>query len=504
MKRFFFDACKRRQDIAAHTVRSGLCCVARYVVQVSHMAAVKKGHTLIDLLGFRAGSVKACAEVSGWTRLCEVELPKAIGGLISTLRKTLLHNDDKKKRQVLKDVQTEAEALISACGKEGGPDIVDEFFQTREAVMPHGSVSLSPNNRVQTKAEKEEKKFDINTENGEVCRYGCTENKLIKWCARCNDREKLKRKEELQQNRNARMNERNCDEKTTIESQEVLKNGLNVNGDTDLGIGSLDELSTFIKTLTIHDVIYEHVYAEGTSFTESMGFGKTQLLDNAPNIKKWLVHVMGLPKIRQTSLQCGYDVSSMEGCLKGEGLQFPTEFSIPPVTLDVEEDNPEIGRGEYRLSPASILVVAMFTWTGQLCPSRPVPNVLPEKRVSRKCEQLENLATAVQSLAKPGDVIVDFCSGACNLDYFQGSFDIGVCLHACGVATDLVLQQCLERGANFVICPCCYGSIHNTHLITYPRSQLFREAGISDYDLIVLGHAGDQTEKATELYDQGV
>ena len=36
---------------------------------------------------------------------------------------------------------------------------------------------------------------------------------------------------------------------------------------------------------------------------------------------------------------------------------------------------------------------------------------LPEKRVGRKCEQLENLATAVESLAKPGDVVVDFCSG---------------------------------------------------------------------------------------------
>ena len=36
---------------------------------------------------------------------------------------------------------------------------------------------------------------------------------------------------------------------------------------------------------------------------------------------------------------------------------------------------------------------------------------LPEKRVGKKCEQLENLATAVESLARPGDVIVDFCSG---------------------------------------------------------------------------------------------
>ena len=36
---------------------------------------------------------------------------------------------------------------------------------------------------------------------------------------------------------------------------------------------------------------------------------------------------------------------------------------------------------------------------------------VPERRTRRKCQQLENLATAVQTVAKPGDAIVDFCSG---------------------------------------------------------------------------------------------
>jgi len=44
---------------------------------------------------------------------------------------------------------------------------------------------------------------------------------------------------------------------------------------------------------------------------------------------------------------------------------------------------------------------------------------LPEKRVPRKCEQLENLAAAVRAIARPGDVIVDFCSGAVSSDYIQ-------------------------------------------------------------------------------------
>lgn len=66
-----------------------------------------------------------------------------------------------------------------------------------------------------------------------------------------------------------------------------------------------------------------------------------------------------------------------------------------------------------------------------------------------------------------------------NVDYFHGNFDIGVCLHACGVATDLVLNRCLANDADFVLCPCCYGAIQNTHTVTYPRSKYFKQAGVS-------------------------
>ena len=36
-------------------------------------------------------------------------------------------------------------------------------------------------------------------------------------------------------------------------------------------------------------------------------------------------------------------------------------------------------------------------------------------RLEKKCQQLENLASAVIGMAKPGDVIVDFCSGGGHL-----------------------------------------------------------------------------------------
>ena len=61
-----------------------------------------------------------------------------------------------------------------------------------------------------------------------------------------------------------------------------------------------------------------------------------------------------------------------------------------------------------------------------------------------------------------------------NLDYFRGSFDIGVSVHACGVATDLVLKMCVDNRADFVSCPCCYGKVQENHVLSYPRSSLYQ------------------------------
>lgn len=170
----------------------------------------------------------------------------------------------------------------------------------------------------------------------------------------------------------------------------------------------------------------------------------------------------------------------------------------------------------------------------------PAGGDLPKVRLQRKFEQLESLCKPILKLAKSGDVIADFCSGGghlgillayllpecsiillenkamsmakakkrvsqlnlnnvlfyqCNLDYFKGSFDIGTCLHACGVATDLVLQQCIDRNAAFVCCPCCYGSIKDCPRIVYPRSQAFKNI-LDNRSYLVLGHAADQTHDA--------
>ena len=88
----------------------------------------------------------------------------------------------------------------------------------------------------------------------------------------------------------------------------------------------------------------------------------------------------------------------------------------------------------------------------------------------------------------------------CNLDYFQEKFDIGVCLHGCGLVTDLVLQKCFKNKAAFVICPCCYGAIKNVESLNYPKCESLKNI-ISYKEYTVLAHAADQSELGIRQFD---
>ncbi|KAL0107032.1 hypothetical protein PUN28_015527 [Cardiocondyla obscurior] len=189
-----------------------------------------------------------------------------------------------------------------------------------------------------------------------------------------------------------------------------------------------------------------------------------------------------------------------------------------------------------------------LNWTDIPFDVTPEGGSLPLARLWRKREQLQNLCKPVLKLAKPGDTIVDFCSGSghlgiliaylmprctvillenkeeslnrakqrvqklrltnvqfcqCNLNYFKGDFDIGTSLHACGLATDLVIQRCIQKNAIFVSCPCCYGSLQDCHQLTYPRSETFKER-VSNKEYSYLSHAADQThDKLNIKTEQG-
>lgn len=160
---------------------------------------------------------------------------------------------------------------------------------------------------------------------------------------------------------------------------------------------------------------------------------------------------------------------------------------------------------------------------------------LPADRFVRKKHQLKSLAAKVLKIAHDGDIIVDFCSGTghlgiliakllpkcriiilenkeesikrasqkskslqltnvsfyqCNLEYFNEKFTVGASLHACGVATDLLLNKCYKMKASFVCSPCCYGKIQD--LGNLPQSKIFKDV-FSTREFINISHCSDQT-----------
>ncbi|XP_019470220.1 glutathione S-transferase C-terminal domain-containing protein-like isoform X3 [Meleagris gallopavo] len=99
--------------------RAGLSVVLRHIVQKTFEADPSKKNVL-ELLGFKKTCLKACAEVSQWTRLCEISIPLAVEGFLTAspehsqtipadilqLERKLgepvrVHNDDKIRRRKL-------------------------------------------------------------------------------------------------------------------------------------------------------------------------------------------------------------------------------------------------------------------------------------------------------------------------------------------------------------------------------------------------------------------
>lgn len=202
-----------------------------------------------------------------------------------------------------------------------------------------------------------------------------------------------------------------------------------------------------------------------------------------------------------------------------------------------------------------------FNWAGIPPLAHPEGGSLPISRRSRKRDQLASMAFYVLQVYSEKKLqpdfdseshrfrIVDFCSGGghvgilvayllpecevilvenkdeslrraqerisglnlanvfcyqSNLDYFEGKFDLGIALHACGTATDLVLQKCVSTNASFVCCPCCYGAIQENHVLSYPRSSAFKQSKIPLRLYFTLCHSADQThDEAHEKTTQG-
>ncbi|KAK7473499.1 hypothetical protein BaRGS_00035252 [Batillaria attramentaria] len=545
-------------------VRSGLCVVIRHIIKATDAAV--SGQHLTDLLGFRQGSLRMCAEVSGWTKLCEVELPQSVTALVHQVsalkgnstpvvrelpmdllrleshfeKPPKVHNDNRMQRQELARLQAD----VSDPGKCG--DVLKEVRVEKSHLLVERVTRLHHGWR----------KIHV--------------DKALRNSVQCGgDCDGVNNRDTVGENDIARL------ESLSLQDGDVLNGG--------------QDLRVLVQSLTFHDIKLVHLYSEGVEMTiadlclfvylyfllESLEFDPSGLQALLPRVLRWLGHMTCLPRLESAARSCGLDFLKLKSALEEEHSAKEGHHSVVftrPVQQDVTQDDMELSRRcrtKYKAIKPEVLdamkkmkacgiepVVGshprgfnvQLDWE-TLPPSvHPREGEVPSKRLKRKCQQLENLVTAVQEVAKPGDIIVDFCSGGghlgiaiaymlpdckvylvenkeesllkartrmaalnltnvvlyqCNLDYFVGKFDIGVCLHACGSATDMVLHQCLTQGAAFVICPCCYGSIQQTHLLTYPRSQMYQDKRVTYTEFLTLGHAADQTEFNIALEQQG-
>ncbi|CAI5731257.1 unnamed protein product [Peronospora farinosa] len=173
---------------------------------------------------------------------------------------------------------------------------------------------------------------------------------------------------------------------------------------------------------------------------------------------------------------------------------------------------------------------------------------LPPQRARNKQHQVDNLAVFLQRILRPGNIVVEFCAGsgyvalplAClfshctfvlldkkepslaiakeriaaahltNVEIFCGliddyckPFDVGIALHACGEATDMVMQKCLAERAAYVLAPCCVGKIKSSKWV-YPRSAtLAAELSRTEYEVLAkaadFGHSSRGAVAQTDI-----
>lgn len=476
-------------------VSAGMCAVARRLVTAASPRILPPHHP-DGLLGFRSSCLQAPSETSVWTKFCECEMIDTTSEFIS-------------------------EALSGKqFSKFSIPETLVKFENhLKQPLCVHNVYKLAREmSKINVKNELEETNIVLDS----------TENKR--------ERSKVKNRK--------------------------WKSKSNVIIESSTPIDELNLRHDFAEgpSLTIADVILYTCYYIFFHFLKSneikdhhlpntfKWFKKLQLLSDFNSVNSFLNNVIlltfenftyftdeatfTLPNIPNFSLyKCDPSRNKKRYFTKDEDIKNALEF----VNDDLEMDYSDID--------CSLKI----DWANIPDAANPFGGHLPDDRVLRKTQQLENLAIAVMNIAKKGDRIVDFCSGGghlgillayllptcsivllenkenslkraevrvralnlnnvsfiqCNLDFFIGNFDIGVALHACGISTDLVLENCIKRKAAFAICPCCYGFIHETNRLQYPRSTAFKNVPLDSY--MCIGHSADQTHIDHPMEQRGI
>ncbi|XP_038611060.1 glutathione S-transferase C-terminal domain-containing protein [Tachyglossus aculeatus] len=461
---------------AENFCRVGLSVVLRHVIQKAFDADPSKKDVL-ELLGFKKTCLKSCAEVSQWTRLCELGVPLAVERFlrwagedagpvppeIRQLEEKLgepvrVHNDDKIRRLQLKQRR--------AVGERAGPEPPEG---TR------GSPAAPPERKAAT------------TEPSLGAPGGKVPTPALPPLHR------------------------------------VFAEGLSVT------------LADLVLLPCVHP------------FWVSACKKQSKYLDELPLIASWYQRVQAVPGVKRAAQNCGIRFLQFPNSGAAREKQPPSPGAVPDAA-QVPGDPRFVGGPRPTMSKLMEKgIEAQFSphpcpnwtvdWSSLPAAVKPEEGKMSSDRAVRKQQQLNNLVSMVTRLAKPGDTIVDFCSGGghvgivlayllpscqvilienkelslvraksrsdelgltniwfiqANLDYFKGMFNIGVALHACGVATDMVIEHCIRARAAFVTCPCCYGFVQNTVKFTFPRSQQFRDV-LSYKEHMILCRFADQT-----------
>lgn len=270
-------------------------------------------------------------------------------------------------------------------------------------------------------------------------------------------------------------------------------------------------------------------------------------ISSYPNIESWLLRVkvdQGLSKVLGL-----FKALPLKHSTNDEPMASPISslYKRDPLRCKSRHNNIFTQQADIDSSLNLLSSVKMMQMNKiQIIPlpdSVPLPDV-PQSRKERKTQQIQSFISAALGVCREGDIVVDFCAGSghvglalasclpptvqvvlldakegsltrarekvaelglknvwliqANLGYFTAQFQVGLALHACGVASDLMLHKCLEKGANIILCPCCYGGIKPNETVKYPQSEKFRDAGLNEDGFIVLGHCADQATQQGE------
>ncbi|KAF7651785.1 hypothetical protein LDENG_00105350, partial [Lucifuga dentata] len=357
-------------DHTGRFCRAGLAVVLRHIINET-IEADPRRKDVLALLGFKKTCLKACAEVSQWTRLCETGIPSAIEEHLQNptnpylqlphsilhLEKKLgepvkVHNDDKIRRQKL---QQQRDKKKTESPGQGNTDSESQPGQSPQA-----------SDRLEVTAALAKLSVDA------------------------------------------------VPALSTREKSEIRKVKT-----TDLP--SLEHVFTEGLYFTLTDVVLLPCIHQ---YLRSLQIHAASTLVQLPLLLRWYSHVQEVPGVLRAAKACGMTLSTLQPPLSPSE---PSAEAIP--TSQVEQEHLEMTTqlpfvGGPRPTMTKLKendIEAAFSshpcpawtlpWENLPAAINPTEGKMSDDRAVRKRQQLNNLVAMVTELAKPGHTIVDFCSG---------------------------------------------------------------------------------------------